>query len=182
MREPLASCALCFALLVGTAGCATPAERVDSPELEIPAPADTRRADIHGLQYVWSALEAEGLQVAESTSTVDSGVFGNDAQFYALAANEAQVRIYVPDVSHDTTSLASRVSSDGSSFEATAGPMVSVSWAGRPRFFRDSNVIVLYLEGETLVGKSQPQVSSSTDRKVMRALTNLLGEPFAGTP
>lgn len=169
---------VCCVLLLVSAGCDTRAD-VSTPGAPDSQPsADVRKANVHRVQYVWDALEAAGLEVHESTTIVDPGVFGEDAGFVTLAADEAFVRIFVPSGSLTTTDLASRIGSDGSSYR-TAGGDVSVSWVGRPRFYQDANLIVLYLAGEQLVN-GLPKVTPDTDRRVIDALEGLMGEPFAG--
>jgi hypothetical protein len=118
-------------------------------------------------------LEREGLRVQESTSAADPGVFSKrDATYYAFSADDGLVQVYLVDSERDAAPLKARVSSDGSRFGE-----VNVSWIGRPRLFESDGIIVLYLEEQQV-----PAVSSDTDQKVLRALTSLMGEPFAGTP
>jgi hypothetical protein len=134
---------------------------------------DLKRSDMHRLAGLIDALEREGLRVRESTSAADPGVFSKwDATHYAFSADDGLVQVYLVDTERDVAPLKARVSPDGSRFGE-----VNVSWIGRPRLFESGGIIVLYLQE-----RQEPAVSADTDQKVLRALTSLMGEPFAGTP
>ncbi|HET6498861.1 MAG TPA: hypothetical protein VFH17_07410, partial [Coriobacteriia bacterium] len=151
MLKRLVILAVSCALLPGIAGCMPDRGGSTSRERGRASPADERKADVHRVQYVWNALEAQGLQVRQSTTSADSIFFGNDARHVALKADEATVQLYIPSGTHTTSELAARIASGGSSYRSPDGTEVFVSWAGHPRFYRDSNLIAFYLVGQDLV-------------------------------
>jgi hypothetical protein len=124
---------------------------------------------------VISALERAGLTVKPSASVADPRVFETDVAYYPFTVDDGQIRFWVVDDDVSAATVAARVSPDGSTFRSQSGAVVNVSWTGRPRFFAADKIIVLYLEKQ-----QTPNVRGATDRKVMRVLSGLMGEPFAG--
>lgn len=172
-RLRLAIALLVVAVTTSAGGCAKPEAPSGTAGLSEPTAMDLKRSDMHRLSGLMDALEREGLRVKESTSAADPGVFSKrDATYYAFSVDDGVVRVYLVDTEDDVATLKSRVSPDGSRFGE-----VNVSWIGRPRLFESGGIIVLYLEDQ-----QEPAVSAGTDQKVLKALTSLMGEPFASAP
>jgi hypothetical protein len=68
---------------------------------------------------------------------------------------------------------AGRISRDGNQVPADGG-LASVSWTGRPQFFREGRLIALFCES----GSRRP---TRRDRAVLAALQEVMGPQFAGS-
>ena len=141
MRSALARSVILGSVLV-TAGCHGPVSPSSSAVLD---------------QFV-SALRQQGLSVTVGAQTPpqDNRFFSVPAQ--QVQVNEAQVSAFVYPNEQTAAAEAAAISSDGQ-----PNPTVRITWVGTPRFYRQGQLIVLY------VGCSEV---------VVRALATTVGAPI----
>jgi hypothetical protein len=151
------------AVVLPLVGCGSPTETVSIPQ--------ERAADA-----LCSELENAGLDVTWLAASQRSDFFDSAVRRVALQIDGpcgSVVNVYgFPDVEQAAAGVA-RVSRDGMQVPVGGG-LASVSWTGRPHFFRQGRLIALFCES----GDSQPV--TRRDRVVLAALRKVMGPQFAG--
>ena len=166
MRDRLvrtaAGVAIAAALLL-VAGCGSQTEAVPIPRESV-------------AQALRSKLEADGLDVAWLTTSQRPDFFDSRARRATLQVGGdagALVNLYRFSDEQKAAAAAGGVSEDGMQVPMDGG-VASVSWTGRPHFFRQGRLIALFCES----GDVQPVIRR--DRVILTALQEVMGPQFAG--
>lgn len=123
-----------------------------------------------------SELESAGLDVAWLAASQRSDFFDSDVRRATLqidGSDFALINLYRFPNAEKAAAGAGRVSPSGSEVPADGG-LASVSWTGRPHFFRQGRLIALFCES----GSIRP---TRRDRAVLAALQAVMGPQFAGS-
>jgi hypothetical protein len=166
MRYRLARAAAGFAIAVAlllTAGCGSQTEAVPIPEESV---AEALR----------SKLETDGLDVAWLTTSQRPDFFDSRVRRATLQIDGdagTPVNLYRFPDEQKAAAGAGGVSEDGMQVPMDGG-LASVSWTGRPHFFRRGRLIALFCES----GDVQPV--TRRDRVILAALQEVMGPQFAG--
>ncbi len=166
MRHPLACTAAGFAVVAAlllVAGCGSQTEAVPIP----------RESAAESLR---SKLAADGLDVAWLTTSQRPDFFDSRVRRATLQIDGdagTLVNLYRFPDEQTAAAGAGGVSEDGMQVPMDGG-LASVSWTGRPHFFRQGRLIALFCESGDV------QAPTRRDRLILAALQEVMGPQFAG--
>lgn len=152
-----------LAVLLLLVGCGSATETVPIPQ---ESAAETLR----------SKLESAELDVTWLAASQRSDFFDSDVRRATLqidGPDASLINLYRFPDTEEAAAGAARVSRDGMQVPVGGG-LASVSWTGRPHFFRQGRLIALFCES----GDVRP--GTRRDRIILAALQEVMGPQFAG--
>ena len=159
----LTACLSSLAVLLLLAACGPATETVPITQEKA---AEALRSRLESAQ-----LDVSWLAKSQRSDFFDSGV--RRATLQIGSSSDSLINLYRFPDARQAAAAAARVSRNGMQVPI-GGSIASVSWTGRPHFFRQGRLIALFCES----GDVQP--ITSTDRRILAALQEVMGSQFAG--
>ncbi len=128
------------------------------------------------VEAVVSRLRTAWVEVEWASFSWRPDFFGPSVRQASLSVGGpggSHVQFYRFDEAGQAAEAAAGVSREGNAVPTDRGTAM-VSWAGPPHFFREGRLIALFVQG------ADSDLSGSLDRRVLKALREVMGPQFAG--